>query len=294
MSWTFRKLQKISGSFLVSLPKKWVDNLGLNKNSTMGIKIHDDGSLSIFPKSEEEEVQNQLVLDSFKYISRDIVKNLFSGVERITIKSDKLIEPRIKKEIRWFIRELPNIEIVEDNPQRVVIQNFGFKKIPTNKIIERLLYILSDIFINIKHDARDELRDNITQLRRFYFLLVIHVRTFLRMGVYNAKIKDLTPLKAMDNRTFCEQIAHIGTILRNFEYSEQIADFYEKVELYYKKVMDAYFKTDAQLAHEVWFDKDKLVEEAKELIGTLGADEKDKIKDLRMIIRHCKSMAALI
>ncbi|MFX1364796.1 MAG: AbrB/MazE/SpoVT family DNA-binding domain-containing protein [Promethearchaeota archaeon] len=294
MTWTFRKLQKISGSYLVSLPKNWIKTIGLDKNSTIGISIQDNGTLVISPKSDQVEFKDELTMTSSSYVPREVIKNLFSGIEKIILVSEKTISQKLKKEIKRLITDLPNIEIVEDKPQRIVIQNFGFKKVPTNKIIERLLYILSDIFTNVKNNSINELEENVVLLRRFYFLLVIHIRTFLRTGIYDLKIKDLTPLKAIDYRSFSEQIEHIGYKLQYFRLSEKTKDFFEKVESYYNEVMNAYFNKDLKIAYKLWLDKDELEEEARKLMDVLDYEDKDRIKDLWMIIRHCKRMAALI
>ncbi|KKL86610.1 hypothetical protein LCGC14_1943040, partial [marine sediment metagenome] len=43
----YRNLQKISGSFFVSLPKKWVENYKLHSKSPVSIEIRSDGLLLI-------------------------------------------------------------------------------------------------------------------------------------------------------------------------------------------------------------------------------------------------------
>ena len=48
------------------------------------------------------------------------------------------------------------------------------------------------------------------------------------------------------------------------------------------------------LAYEIWFKKDKFVEEAKLLMNKLDYDDKDKVKDIIRIAQNCKDMAALI
>ena len=58
--------------------------------------------------------------------------------------------------------------------------------------------------------------------------------------------------------------------------------------------MDAYLKKNLELAHISWLKKDKLVEKASSLMNEFDYSEKEILKDLIQISKHCKDMAALI
>ncbi|MFX1339991.1 MAG: hypothetical protein ACFFDK_15370 [Promethearchaeota archaeon] len=73
----------------------------------------------------------------------------------------------------------------------MVIHNFGYKSIPTKKAIQRLLYLAYDMFENLQKGDIEELLVNYENLRRFYFLLVIHFRTYLRTGSYVSNSQGL-------------------------------------------------------------------------------------------------------
>ncbi len=290
----FRKLQRISGSFFVSLPKSWVKNFNMTKNSIIRMEIREDGSLFLYPKLKQEVAKDELILNSSNYVARDIVKNCLSGIETIVVISDVEIEPEIKKQINWFVAGLPNTEIIEDQKQRIVIQNFGYKKIPTKKLIQRLLYIICDMFEYLREYQHEQLKNSFNQLKRFYFILVTHIRTYLRTGVYISEDTTFSPLEAMDYRMFCEKIEEIGVILRDIQISNKIRDFLTITENYFKDTMDAYLKKDFEKAHLVWFKKEELTEKASELMKSLNFAEKEQIKDLIRIIEKCKDMAAFI
>ena len=154
MERTYRNLQRISGSFYVSLPKKWVESFNLASKSPIMIDVRSDGSLLISPKHKEDSVRSndEMVLQSSPYVAREIVKRCLSGQTNLVILSEKPIKEDLRDEIRWFVNALPNTEITEEQPQRIVVQNFGYKKIPTRKLIQRLLYLILDMFqkINVK------------------------------------------------------------------------------------------------------------------------------------------------
>ncbi|MFX1317397.1 MAG: AbrB/MazE/SpoVT family DNA-binding domain-containing protein [Promethearchaeota archaeon] len=292
----FRKLQKISGSFFVSLPKKWIENFNLKKNSPIAIDIRSDGSLNISPKLEqkEEDLKDELILHSSPYVGRELVKHCLSGETNLVIISDKEIDKELKNEIRWLVNGLPNTEITEEQRQRIVIQNFGYKQIPTKKLIQRLLYLIADMFDYLKQGSIEELKYNFIQLRKFYFILVTHIRTYLRTGIYVSEDQDFTPLEAMDYRMFCEKIQEIGKILRDLRLGENVLDFFNEIHQYFNDVMNAYLKKDLIVAHKSWLRKDKLVEKAASLNNSLDYDDKAKIKDMIRIAENCKDMAAFI
>jgi len=294
----FRKLQKISGSYFMSLPINWIKKFDLDKEKSVSVSIdvRTDGSLIISPKLKQnaEELKDELVLESSPYVAREIVKNCLAGQTNLVIMSDKEISKSVKNEIRWLVSGLPNTEITEDQRQRIVIQNFGYKKIPTKKLIQRLLYLIADMFDDLKDGNIEDLKYNFTQLRKFYFILVIHIRTYLRTGIYVSEDNDFTPLEAMDYRMFCEKIEDIGKTLRDLRLSESIQDFFNKVYEYFNEVMNAYLKKDLKLAHKAWLKKDQLINEVKSMIKGLDSDDRDRLKDLIRIAQDCKDMAALI
>lgn len=296
MSSVFRKLQKISGSFFISLPKNWIEKFNLESKSPIRIDIRDDGSLLISPKIIQEVVsqKDELILQISSYVPREIVKHSLSGQTNITVISDREIDKDLKSEIKWFVKGLPNTEIIEDQKQRMVIQNFGYKTIPTKRLIQRQLYLILDMFENLAEENIEELNDNFQQLKRFYFILVIHIRTYLRTGIYVTEDTDFTPLEAMDLRMFCEKIEDIGVILRDLRLTENVMVFFKEIEQYFNEVMNAYLKKDLELAHKSWLKKELLVDKANTFIGNLDSNDIEKIKAMVQITKHCKDMAALI
>lgn len=292
----FRKLQKISGSYFVSLPKSWVEKFNLESKSPIAIDYLSDGSLNITPKLEQKDMnlKEELTLQVSPYIAREIISYCLTGQTDIVVISEKEIDKDLISQIRWIVSGLPNTELIEEQRQRLVIRNFGYKKIPTKKIIQRLLYLIANMFENLLENRTDDLNYDFEQLRRFYFILVTHIRTYLKTGIYVSEDADFTPLQAMDYRMLCEQIEKIGKILKDLGINENIREFFLEINNYFNDVMNAYMKKDLNLAHQIWLGKDELVERANSLISKLDYEDKDKIKDMIRIAERCKDMAAFI
>lgn len=297
MDLIYRKLQNLGGSLYVSLPKAWTKKYKLKEKSPVALEVRSDGSLQIKPKIDQQDVsekQDEVVLESNSYVVWELLKASFDGQTNITIASDKEINKSLRYDVRYYVDGLPNTEITEENKQRIVIQNFGYKKIPTKKLIQRLLYLVANMFEDLMNGALEDLNYNFEQLRKFYFILVIHIRTYLRTGIYISKDSDFTPLEAMDYRMFCEKIEEIGKILKDLQLNDEVIDFYNKVQGYFNEVMDAFLKKDDKLAYYTWLKKSILVEEGKISMIDLTYENKDKIKDMLNIAHRIKDMAALI
>ena len=291
----YRKIQKLGGSLVVSLPKKWTENYNLNKESSVAMDMNSDGSLSITPKlTHPKEDIDELILESNPYVVKEVVKNILSGQTYIVVVSDNEINKSLRNQIRYWVNGLPNTEITEETNQRIVIENFGYKKIPTGKLIKRLLYLIADMFDDVKNESYNDLDYAFDQLRKFYFILVMHIRAYLRTGVYVTEDNDFTPLEAMDYRIFCGKIQEIGKILKRLRLSPQVKPFFNEIHQYFEEVMDAYLKNDSKLSYYVWLKKYNLIEKANDILSTLDIREHDKIRSLIGIAERCKDMAGLI
>jgi len=299
---SFRKLQRLGGSYIISLPRKWINEVFQkyldDKEEPLplvAIDILNDRSLKITPGlTQLEEIQKELILESNPYVVKELVNNILSGETYIVIRSDKLINKSLRNQIAYWVNGLPNTEITEESNQRIVVQNFGFKTIPTEKLIKRLLYLIADMFDDVKHKAFDDLNYNFDQLRKFYFILIMHIRAYLRTGVYVTEDSEFTPLEAMDYRTFCGKVEEIGKILKHLKLSPLVIPFFDEIHQYFTEVMDAYLKRDSKLSYYVWLKKYKLIEKANDLIDTLEYNDRDKIKSMIGIAERCKDMAGLI
>ena len=272
------------------------ENFELDAGASIGIEVRNDGTLLILPtiEQEEEAVTEETVLEADEYVIWELLKKSLAGQTKITITSESEINKILRKYIRQYVSRLPNTEIIEETDHRIVVQNFGYKEIPTQKLIQRLLYLVANMFEDLENKSFDDLNDNFEQLRKFYFILVIHIRTYLRTGVYISSTSEFTPLEAMDYRMFCEKIEEIGEFLKDLRLNENVLTFYKEIEQYFNEVMHAFLQKDDRLAFLVWVKKDQLFKKANEILQGFNYSDKEKIKSIMRIAQNIKDMAALI
>ena len=124
-----RKLQMSGGStYIVSLPKAWVEQMGLNAGDSVSMTKNDNNSLTIFPNGDAGESGLAVTVigpkDSDESIRRKIVSMYLAGYKSIRIVAKGIrLGPSQISAIRSFARSsMIGTEIIESNPEYVTIQ----------------------------------------------------------------------------------------------------------------------------------------------------------------------------
>jgi phosphate uptake regulator len=143
-----RKVQKTGGSsYIVSLPKAWIDKHGVQKNDTLGILSQPDGNLLITPQLDTEKILKTKEIDvdgieDGNFLFRILIGAYIMGFSRIELKSSRKFEPHIRDCITNFTQIAIGPEIVEESNNYILIKDLvNPKEMPFEKTIRRM-YIL--------------------------------------------------------------------------------------------------------------------------------------------------------
>jgi phosphate uptake regulator len=126
-----RKIQVTGGStYIISLPKNWIDQMGLKRSSVVSIMQRDDMSLSIQPKGLESPDRVKKVIitinqgDKPESVVRRLVSSYLVGYNIIQIRStEKRIDLETRFKIKDFVRKkLVGTEILSDLPNELTLQ----------------------------------------------------------------------------------------------------------------------------------------------------------------------------
>jgi phosphate uptake regulator len=127
-----RKLQFTGGStYIISLPKRWVDQNQLQKGSVIRVREEEGGLLSIIPtdtamqQHSDEATIKVTSKDSPDALIRKTVSTYLVGYNMIHIKaeSQKQLSAKQRHEVKSFSRRmLVGTEIVIDTPQELTLQ----------------------------------------------------------------------------------------------------------------------------------------------------------------------------
>ncbi len=143
-----RKVQKTGGSsYIISLPKVWIDKHGVQKNDTLGILSQPDGNLLITPQIDTEKVLKTKEIDvdgieDGNFLFRILIGVYIMGFSRIEIKSSRKFKPYIRECITNFTQIAIGPEIVEESNNYILIKDLvNPREMPFEKTIRRM-YIL--------------------------------------------------------------------------------------------------------------------------------------------------------
>ncbi len=126
-----RKIQLTGGStFIVSLPKSWVLQMGLDRGSLVSISRADDLSLRIQPKGVNKRDRSRKAViaisgkDSPESVVRRVVSSYLLGYSIIQVKtSETRFDSRQRLSVKDFTRKkLVGTEILSDLPQELTLQ----------------------------------------------------------------------------------------------------------------------------------------------------------------------------
>ncbi|TFF97414.1 MAG: phosphate uptake regulator PhoU [Promethearchaeota archaeon] len=159
-----RKVQKTGGSsYIVSLPKPWIEKNNIEKKDTIGIMAQPDGNLLITPKINSEDIlkKKEIITDEYEdynFLFRVLISSYIMGFSKIILKSSGgKFEPIIRNCIIDFTKITIGPEIVEETNTFILIKDLlDPKEMPFEKTIKRM-YILSE---GMHNDAIRALKTN--------------------------------------------------------------------------------------------------------------------------------------
>ena len=145
------------GSFIISLPKEWVQDIGLKKGSEIDFNVQPDSSLTLVPRKlkekyeetdgsklkeyyinvdvSEEDLQSTLrMIKALYVISADLIRVHFKGAEDVV---------KCKNIIKKFARDtLLGAEIIDETQDEITLQILiKHSEFPIEKAVRRMVIV---------------------------------------------------------------------------------------------------------------------------------------------------------
>lgn len=158
-----RRIQISGGStYTISLPKKWIDELGIKNGDNMTIIKNSNRSLTLFPGSDNERPTKKAIFtigqkDSEESIRRKIVALYLTGYKTIQITSKGVkILPEHSRLIKDLVRKsMIGTEIVESDSESITIQILTRLPELTFDVALKRMYMMT---ANMHREAMDALK----------------------------------------------------------------------------------------------------------------------------------------
>jgi phosphate uptake regulator len=191
----FRKVQVTGGnSFVVSLPKTWVNDVGLKASDPVAVLVQPDSSLLIVPRRDiRAPSRSEAVIEASQGLDKDFLLRHFisyylAGYDTIRInlgRSDGALRGFIREGIR---RKLVGVEIIEESSAGILTQCLsGYVDLPLKKALERMAIIaggmLSDSVAVLQGGGKDlaaEVVERDDEVDRFYHFLLRQLNIAVR------------------------------------------------------------------------------------------------------------------
>ncbi|WP_297508071.1 phosphate uptake regulator PhoU [Thermococcus sp.] len=295
----FRKIQFTGrSSYIISLPKKWVRDNNLRQGDAVPLVINPDGSITIFPK-EPKETSEKKVLEISPEFSPDmairlVISAYIQGYDVIDIVFPGEM-PLYKVKVRKVLQTLPGVEIILDEPQRIVAKSLlDEDEVNLAELLRRVrsivLSMLGDLELLVagsNGEIKRDIYDLENELDRFYFLIIRTVNRLLSRH-------NVSEESGLVRRTF--DLMAILFIARDIErigdHIIRIADNPDGVDVPYLR--DKFDAMIAQIERRNLREIDKLMLEIRERIRAIDYRESLAKESFRRILEYLENIGETI
>ncbi|MFN3528077.1 MAG: PhoU domain-containing protein [Candidatus Altarchaeaceae archaeon] len=194
-----RKIQLTGKStYIVSLPKKWVEKYKIKKNDSVSLTLQKDGRLVIVPKEKEIETKEINVdnLNDGTLLFRILVSTYVNGYSNIILKSEKEISPFIRERAIKFTRKVIGMEITDEDEKTITIKYlFDPKEMPLDNTINRMFSLTKAMhesaILSLKNKDKNIAENTIKMdkdIDRAHWFVFRQFNTLLKNSFFSEKI----------------------------------------------------------------------------------------------------------
>ncbi len=237
------------GSYIISLPKEWVQDIGLKRGSEIAFNLEPDSSLILIPRKimekggaeeegklkeyyitvdPEENIQSTLrLLQALYVISADVIRVHFRGKDNVS---------KCKGEVKNFAKEtFLGSEIVDETDDELTLQILvKHTEFPIEKAVRRMVIVAlaaqRDVILSLKGGSK-ELLQGINNAQSDSNRLGLYIVRQLKFGIEHNMYRELgfkTPKEFLLYRIIVNDIKDIGenaiNILNNLMAFQKLMD----------------------------------------------------------------------
>jgi phosphate uptake regulator len=238
----YRRIQVTGGStYILSLPKSWVEKHGLGKGSPVYFVENEDSSLCI--KSEEiirpVKIGKAVIMVSLNDPPDSVVRRLISayiiGFNIIQIKSrDKRIDTDVKVSVKEIVRKkLVGTEILSESPLELTLQIIlSYSELPINDVIKRMAAMTASMHRNVAHSLSSDdphLANVVVDMDENVDRLSFYVMRLLSVAIMDERILKVSgiasPRQCLGYRSIAKSIEHLADHATNIAKNRLTAQF---------------------------------------------------------------------
>ena len=247
----YRKVQVTGrGSYLISLPKEWVQDIGLKKGSEIDFNVQTDASLTLVPRKLKEKIEEDEALKLKEYyinvdLAQEDLQSTLRMIQALYVISADVIRIRFrtvedaakcKAEIKNFVRDtFLGAEIIDETPEEITLQILiKHSEFPLEKAVRRMAIVA----LSANKDAISALKDRSQALFQSVISahndvnrLGLYIVRQLKFGIDSNLFRELgfkTPKEFLLYRIIVNDIKNIGenalNIINNLATFQKLID----------------------------------------------------------------------
>ena len=321
-----RRLQLTGGStYTVSLPKTWIDELQLKKNSNITLIKNQNDSITLFQEEQSKKTNATSLIgknDSKESIRRKIIAMYLSGYKIIEIKTKGIeISSTRRGAIRDLVRTtLMGTEIIEASSEKITLQVLTQLAQLSFDVALKRMYITAT---NMHQEAIETLKESDSEHAEEVIKMDDEVDRFslylmrnLNLALENVQVLLDSGLKkpsdCMGYRTIVkcvERVAdHAGLIAKKVKYldspiNKKILNKIEQISkeslIVFENSITALSKRDYEMAEKVASNVTKVIEKEKKLMDSLKPDANTAIiklilEDIRRTAEYSSDISEIV
>jgi len=298
-----RKVQ-ITGksTYMITLPKKWAVDVGLQPGSLVSITYRDNGTLLLTPPMTQPfisrktlEIESDMRGFKMDFIGAYVMGHQFIELHAST--STSMIPQEIRKEVKELCKNLIGSEILEETRDKIVIYDIlnpgeftiekGLKRMFA--LVSGMLKDLIDTFyVREKEEVLNEIMSRDDEVDRVHLLILKQFIRRLKAG-WISKEDQLNLVESFQYRLAADNLERIGdhtvkiaNTLRSIDLDKDVPeDIITRLAEVGKDSLDSVERsvislrnTDSELANRVLREnagiKEKIAEISRVTIGTLN------------------------
>ena len=289
---TTRKIIQFGkNSFVISLPKAWVERNKLSKGSEVNID-ETAGTVLISPMqkdlTQETKIKKINCDECGKKVGRSIISAYINNYSLIEIHGQNLSE--FTKEIEEVTHNLVALEIMEQTPKKILIKDFlNTQDISLENIIKRMDIIIRAMFSEMddifEKKEKVDLNKRDYDINRLFYVgeklinklldnptLSKTLNIEIREAVFYWQIIDSLEKIADQQKRFARNIL---VIEKDKSSKEILKNSFELVTKQYLEIIKSLYKMDKDVADQVLSSKMNIINELEKNLDKCLSKQKD-------------------
>ena len=234
-----RKVQLTGGSsFVITLPKDWVNAQKIQKNDPLGLIVQPDGTLLVTRDLAEGQFQREKRFDVSDiheptFLFRMLIGSYIAGYTTIIITSKARIPTPVRLVVRDFSQMTIGPEVVEETDTRIILKDLlNPAEMPFENTIKRMFVIVKNMHLDAimaletrNKDLADDVIARDKDVDRLHWLIARQTNMILKDAGLARKM-EVSTSKVVNTYIISRIIERIGDhAVRLTEYGQKISDY---------------------------------------------------------------------